>query len=128
MKPTKTGWYRARWPRYGTWACVLVTVTGSEASVYDPGVARWRPLTDVSEWGRCIDDLEAELTALRNVIENLRADLRIANATIESLEAELTALRGYFVAMTHIADDAHRRCEELREPPPAGPPPGSRRL
>ena len=85
--PTKTGWYRARWPQLTTWSCVLVTVTGSVVSVYDPGASRWRPLSDVDEWGPCIDDMEAEVVSLL----------------------------GYFVAMTVIADDAHRRCEELRD-------------
>jgi len=100
--PTKTGWYRARWPGYTTWACVLVTVTKSAASVYaasvyDPGVARWRPIADVAEWGSSIDSLEAEIASLRGyivttVLANNEAQQR-DKAEIASLRAELDALR-----------------------------------
>jgi len=83
--PTKTGWYRARWPHYVTWSCVLVTVTGAEVSVYDPDTSRLRPLSDVDEWGPYFDDVGGS----RKEIESLRADLRVANATIASLRAEL---------------------------------------
>jgi len=74
--PTKTGWYRARWPYYDTWSCVLVTVTGSEASVYDPGVSRWRPLSDVVEWGPNVDGLQTEVERLTAETASLRAGLQ----------------------------------------------------
>jgi len=83
--PSKTGWHRARWPGYSTWACVLVTVTGAEASVYDPGTSRWRPLTDILEWGASIEDTEAE-------IECLRTELRLANDAITNLRAAVDTL------------------------------------
>ena len=83
--PTKSGWYRARWPGYTRWSCVAVTVDDSEVLAYDPGFARWRPASDIVEWGPNIDSLEAE-------IECLRTELQLANDTITNLRAAVDTL------------------------------------
>jgi len=104
--PTKSGWYRARWPGHTRWSCVSVSMTDTEASVYDPGVSRWRPLSDVVEWGLNVDSLQNEVVSLRKFVSaqgdcdvasakenaNLRADLRVATVTIANLRAAVDTL------------------------------------
>ena len=83
--PSKTGWHRARWPQYETWSCVLVDVTGTEASVYDPGVSRWCPLTDIIEWGENIEDMAAEIESLRAEVFASRSSLTDLRAAVDTL-------------------------------------------
>jgi len=80
-----------------SWSCVLVTVTGAMVSVYDPGASRWRPLSDIGEWGPYIDDMDgAEIASLRAFVSEV-ADLLGCEAdepgALESMIVELSAMR-----------------------------------
>jgi len=99
--PTKTGWYRARWPVCQDWSCVLVERRHGRLVVCHHGDEI--DLENVAEWGLSIDDLmerrriaEAEIAILHAFVSEV-ADLLGCEAdepgALESIIVEMSAMR-----------------------------------